>query len=154
MDDNRRGSNIFELYASKEAQKRFDTRDAAQEDIEQMTYMALEIEEDTDQRWLRLHEASGLMRLMPYSDLIGVICAPPHWVGLQYRNAIVTVEGRNLIPMVKLLQTQQLAAIYCFVDEYPEPPVDEETPVITRLTFQTYAEAETANGMGLPEGVG
>jgi len=136
MNDERLHSNVFELYTTEKVkQQRVET------DRGEAEYTALEIDTaEVKQSSLRLHEASGLIRLLPYAQLRHVVCAPPGWLALQFQDFLVTLEGSNLVPAVKLLQTRQLAAIYCFTEEYTAPP-EAGAPLVTRLLIQTYEEA-------------
>lgn len=138
MDDNRRGSNIFELYASNKLQDRFAAGDAGHKG-ETLTYNAYDIDSEK-QEWLQFHLDNGLIRMLPYRDLLHVICAPSGWLGLQYNSCIVTMEGKNLVSIVTLIQLRHLSSIYCFVDGYPAVD-DEEATVVTHLKIQTYTEA-------------
>lgn len=139
MDDKRSGNNIFELFAAKKTIER-TTGDGPPTGITG-EYQALEIEAER-QDWLCFYEASGIMRLLPYADLIQVIFLPSELLIFQYPDRVVTVEGRNLGGLTKLVQMQTLTAIYCFVEGYPEPPDDGETPVITSLRYLSPADLE------------
>lgn len=140
MDDKRRGHNIFQLYGSTAGQgARAQTDEPPEEHDEAYAAVVLDPER---QSALLFYDAAGLLRLLPYRELIQVLAVPPGWLVLIYNNLIVNIEGYNLSPLVKYLQSEQLTELYCFSGDTPEPPDDGETPVITHMIFQTYAEAE------------
>lgn len=143
MNSNRESSTVFHRYAADRQQPRLPMPGSAPDE-----YAALEIDSrEGKQEWLRLHQANGLIRLMPYADLRHVIHAPPGWLVMECEEYMVTVVGRNLLAALALLQSRQLAAIYCLTGDYPSMPEGGE-PVVLRLLVQTYDEtfAETGEG--------
>ncbi|MEZ4614429.1 MAG: hypothetical protein R2867_02790 [Caldilineaceae bacterium] len=120
-------ADIFARYGMKDAPEKPGTA------TNPLPYAALEINSaEGKQTGLRLHLADGRIHLMPYASLRQVSYAPPGLLALEYESNRVTMIGRALLAAVALLQTQELAAIYCFDGQEAALP-EEGQPVVLRL---------------------
>jgi len=151
MDDKRSGNNIFQLYGAPVGQTDRGAPDGNGQEPDE-TYEAWVLGEER-QPGLIFYDDTGLLRLLPHRDLHQVLCAPPGWLALLFTDLVVTLEGNHLTPLVKYLQREHLSELYCFSGDASLLPDDGETPVITQMRFQSYAEAApTAEPEPVPEG--
>jgi hypothetical protein len=82
---------------------------------------------------LKFYEQSGLIALLSYAYLTEVVCTSSQFINLIYTNCVIILEGRNLTPLVDLLQDDKLRYVRCFDPvRYPEPATGE--PVILSIT--------------------
>lgn len=135
MDDKRRGNNIFELYSARRTADRAEEK----QELDAWPYVPFAIGEEK-QDWLLLYTADDIVRLVPYHELKFVIYNQLGKIGMQFLNFSVMIEGRNLTPLIKLIQMRQLSEVYCITHEQAMPEGDGT--LITRLDFINPAEIE------------
>ncbi len=127
--------SIFEHYASKKAKNQGSGKNKTNDE-----YHAFAIESAKEkQTYLRFHRADGAIILMPYATVRFVMCVPSEWIAIQFDYSVIEMEGQNLTPLVKLLQDEQLSAVYCFREDYHLMPAPDK-PIVRILQHETFKQ--------------
>ena len=80
---------------------------------------------------LKLTDQRGTIWLVAYAYLTEVICASPQYVSLVFAHYVFTLHGRNLTPLIDLLQEDKIKALRCYLEhEYQEPPAANELVIL------------------------
>ena len=120
MSDN--VTSLFERYGAKEEMK---------------AYRAYHLDKSRDQQLrLRVHYPDGSISALPYTHLVEVLSTSHQYLALFFSNLILSVEGRNLTPLVELLQDEKIRSLHCFhAERFAEP--EEDAPLILRISRQS-----------------
>jgi len=94
---------------------------------------------------LRIVYGDGVVSLMSYTFLSEVLCTSPQFVSLIYSHCIITLEGRNLLALVDLLQEDKARTITCFNGRWHDEP-EAGAAVITRISRQAIAASKDVAG--------
>jgi hypothetical protein len=131
--------SILDQYTPKEVSAPQETLITPANDSER--YIAFTLgSRPRPERRLRLSFENGAVALMSYSYLMEVLCTSHQNLSLIYTNCVITLNGRNLFPLIDHLQEEKLSGVYCFSSEYFTHPAESEM-VIYRIIRQTLQAA-------------
>lgn len=140
-------SDILSRFTTKVAPPNGHTEPEDVEPVNKRAYQALRPEPQnrrTPAR-LRIVYGDGVVSLMSYTFLSEVLCTSPQFISLIYSHCIITLEGRNLLELVDLLQEDKARTITCFNGRRHDEP-EAGAAVITRIARQAIASSKDAGG--------
>lgn len=131
--------SILDQYTPKEAIAPQESAVTPANDGERYVAFTLSSRPRPERR-LRLSFENGSVALMSYAYLMEVLCTSHQNLSLIYTNCVITLNGRNLFPLVDHLQEEKVNGLYCFNPEYFTHPGESEM-VIYRIIRQTLQAA-------------
>lgn len=89
---------------------------------------------------IRIITRDGDTTLVSYALLIRVLLAKSgEFLTLIFSDIVVILQGRNLAPLLPLLQEDKISALVCFNPDIHVPPA-QSTPCIGQITEQSIKE--------------
>ena len=97
----------------------------------------------TGETSLRLCLPDGTYSLKSWRDLEEALCSPPYTrLTLIFHRIVVTLQGRNLLPGLDLIQDDKLRTIQCYRPDVFTPPSDPDPCIVAidRVAYTDYAK--------------